>query len=85
MREPMFDKDSFGEEITSAAEAQSCVTYLAHNERNLRKELMAEGLSHEQEDEEVKTIWTNLLKSCKRVGFSDHITEAKAEQFGIKA
>jgi hypothetical protein len=79
--EPMFDKDSFQEEITTKAEAQSAVAYLSHNERNFRKGLMDEGLTHEQEDAEVALVWGNLLKSCKRVGFSDGVTQAKAEQF----
>lgn len=82
--EPMFDKDSFTDDITNAKEAESAVDYLSRNERNFRKELMAEGLMHEQEDAEVEKVWTNLLKSCKRVGFSDAATEAKSTQYGLK-
>lgn len=80
--EPMFDKDSFGAEITTPAEAKQCVEYLSGNERNFRKELMDEGLSHEQEEEAVKAVWINLLKSCQRVGYADAMTTAKARQFG---
>lgn len=79
--EPMFDRDSFGAEINTPAEAKQCVEYLSSNERNFRKELMDEGLSHEQENEAVKTVWLNLLKSCQRVGYADTMTTMKAKQF----
>lgn len=82
--ERMFDKDSFTEEIQNAADAQACVDYLSRNERNFRKELMAEGLSHEQEEQAVKEVWTNLIKSCRRVGFRDEWVDEKARKYGVK-
>lgn len=81
MEDAMFDRESFKDEITSPADAKQCVEYLSSNERNFRKELMAEGLSHEQEEEAVKAVWMNLLKSCQRVGYADAHTTMKAKQF----
>jgi hypothetical protein len=80
--EPMFDKDSFTDEITDAKEANSAVLYLSHNERNFQEELINEGLTYDQIEAEIATVWGNLLKSCKRVGFSDHATEARAKLYG---
>jgi translation elongation factor EF-1alpha len=79
--EPMFDKDSFTDEITGASEANSAVVYLSHNERNFRKGLIDEGLTYDQIEAEVATVWGNLLKACKRVGFSNHVTEARAKLY----
>lgn len=81
--ERMFDRDSFLDEITNKAEAKSCVQYLAHNESQFRRELASEGLSYDEINDEVKAVWKNLLDSCKRVGYSDYITEAKRKQFNL--
>lgn len=80
----MFDEHSFQDEVVDAAHAKACVSYLAHNESNFKKELAEEGLDYDQIQEEVKKVWLNLLKACKRVGFEDHITRAKAAQYGFK-
>lgn len=85
MPERMFDKDSFVREIKTPQDAEQCVDYLAHNERGFRRELMAEGLSHEEEEAAVKEVWANLAKSCQRVGYADSWIVDKVKQFGIKA
>lgn len=82
--EPIFDGDSFQEEITTPGEAASCVDYLTHNEWAFRKELRNSGADHEEEENKVGQVWTNLIKSCKRVGFTNDRVEQKAEQFGVK-
>lgn len=79
----MFDRESFLDEIKNKADARSCVRYLAHNELNFRKELASEGLSYDEIEDEVKAVWKNLLDSCKRVGYSDYITEAKRKQYNL--
>lgn len=80
----LFDKDSFQEEITNPSEAKACVDYLATNEHQFRQDLANEGLDYDQREAEMKTVWTNLVKSCQRVGYSDRLVEAKAKQYGVK-
>lgn len=80
----MFDEHSFQEEITNPEEAEACTDYLAKNESKFRKELASEGLSYEEIEKEVATVWGNLIKSSVRVGFSNWTTEHKKKQFGIK-
>lgn len=80
---PMFDEDSFTIEITTAEEAKACVDYFARNERNFRKELIARGLSHEEEDARVRDVCTNLVKSCRRVGYRSSWVDEKAERYGL--
>lgn len=81
--EPLFDGDSFQEEITTPGEAAACVDYLSHNEWKFRNELRSAGASHDEEENKVGQVWTNLVKSCKRVGFSSERVEQKAQQFGV--
>jgi hypothetical protein len=82
--EPMFDEDSFLDEIDSKEQAAACTDYLAHNEWAFRKELRNQGLSHEEEENKIGQVWTNLVKSCRRVGYSSDRIKQKSEQFGIK-
>jgi len=80
----MFDKDSFLDEVDSPQQARACVDYLALNEHQFRRELANEGLSYDEIEREVRQVWTNLIKSCQRVGYSDSLVRGKAEQYGIK-
>lgn len=82
MAERMFDGHSFTDEITDASEAQQAVEYLAKNETNFRSSLSAEGVDYEQIQSIVRHVWVNLLKSCHRVGFRNHVTDHKAAQYG---
>lgn len=82
--ERMFDKDSFTDEITNAADARQCVDYLASNEHNFRKQLRAEGLGYDEVEAAVAEVWGNLAKSCQRVGYADNWVIHKVKQFGIK-
>jgi hypothetical protein len=79
----MFDTDSFLDEIQTPEEAKACVDFLTANERIFRRQLMDEGLSHEQEEQEVKAVWTNLIKSCRRVGYKDPWVDEKAKRYGV--
>lgn len=83
MADRMFDKDSFHEEVDSPGQARACVEYLALNEHQFRTELSNEGLDYDQVEAEVKQVWSNLIQSCKRVGYSDSLVEGKAKRFGI--
>jgi hypothetical protein len=84
MAERMFDKDSFLDEVDSPGQAEQCVEYLALNEHKFRQELQDEGLSYDEVENELKTVWTNLIKSCQKVGYSDSLIEGKAKRYGIK-
>jgi hypothetical protein len=57
---------------------------LALNEHKFRQELQDEGLSYDEVENELKTVWTNLIKSCQKVGYSDSLIEGKAKRYGIK-
>lgn len=78
----MFDEDSFTDEIQTVDDAQECVSYLSSNERNFRRALIDEGISHEEEEESVAKVWRNLIGACERVGFSDIMVTGKKAQFG---
>lgn len=84
MTERMFDKDSFHDEVDTTGQAEGCVEYLARNEHKFRQELHDEGLSYDEIEAELKTVWTNLLNACKKVGYSDSIVVGKAQRFGVK-
>lgn len=77
----MFDKDSFTDEITDAAEAKASVAYLAHNETKFRSELNEEGLSHDEQEAAVKEVWANLVATCRRVKYTDSTIAFKIRQF----
>ena len=83
MADRMFDKDSFLDEVDSPAQARACVDYLALNEHKFRTELENEGLSYDEIENELKQVWTNLIHSCQRVGYSDSLVEGKAKKYGI--
>jgi hypothetical protein len=82
--EKMFDQESFTDEITNTSEAKSAVAYLAHNEGKFRRELNQEGLAYEEVEEIVRQVWTNLLKSCQRVSYSDSTVIRKSKEFNFK-
>lgn len=79
----MFDENSFTDEITTGAEAKAAVAYLAHNEIKFRKELASEGVSYAEMQNKVGQVWRNLLKSCKRVKYSDFTVQTKMAQYGV--
>jgi hypothetical protein len=80
---PMFDHESFLDEITDTSEAEACVDYLSRNEHAFRKELAESGKSYDEIQDEVRQVWLNLLKSCSRVSFRSHTTDAKSKQYSV--
>lgn len=74
-QEQMFDKDSFQDEITNPSEAQSAYAYFTQNLTAFRHELADKGMSYEAIEKEVRQCWINLLKSCKRVGYTNNHLE----------
>lgn len=84
MDDMQFDPESsFTDEITTKAEAKASVGYLAHNETNFRLALSESGKSYDEIENIVRRTWTNLLKSCQRVGYSDIHVEFKRKQYKL--
>ena len=81
--ERMFDKDSFKDEITSASEAEAAYRYFANNLTAFRAELAQENLSYEDTQKEIGACWANLLKACKRVGYSNKHLEDMAAKYKV--
>lgn len=72
----MFDRNSFND-LQTASEVKSAVSYLAHNEIKYRQELASEGLTYDAAQKEVAETWKNLLKLCNEFKYSDYIVESK--------
>lgn len=84
MAERMFDEHSFLDEVDTKEQAHECVNYLALNEHKFRMELIDEGLDYDEVENAIKVVWTNLVQSCQRVGYSDSLVEGKARKYGVK-
>ncbi len=82
--EPMFDQDSFLDEIQTKFDARNSVDYLALNEHQFMEELRSAGKSYDEREKALAQVWTNLVNSCKRVGYTDSLVESKAKRFSIK-
>lgn len=79
--EPMFDGESFMDEITKASEAQSCYAYFTANLSAFRSELAEAGKSYEDIEKAVGACWMNLARASARVGWANAHLTAMAKRY----
>lgn len=85
MGDRMFDADSFStHSLSNVSEVKAAVQYLAKNEVKFRQELASEGVDYDTIQDEVKSVWSSLLKSCAKYKYSDYIVSAKKVIYGTK-
>lgn len=82
-KELSFSPESFSD-ISTREEAGQAVDYFSKNEIAFRRELEEQGKSYNEIQETVKKTWVNLLRVCKRTGYSDDIVTVTARQYGFK-
>lgn len=83
MDDRMFDRTSF-DDLKDASETKAAVTYFSHNEVKFRQQLESKGLSYDEIQEEVKSVWKAILAKCTKYGYSDHVTALKRRIYSIK-
>lgn len=79
----MFDEHSFLDEIKDPASAKACYDYFVHNLGNYQQELYEAGLDYDETKNRIRQVWSNLVKSSKRVGFTNDHIEELATKYGI--
>lgn len=81
----MFDPtSSFTDEITNKGDAEQAVKYLSRNEVGWKSQMASEGKDYDEIQDTAKKVWTNLIKSCRRVKYTDYHVSMKAGQYGLK-